>query len=81
MASAMDSRLAYARLSAGRYGKPPTHSYQRLQQLLHHVLGHDPCGKPEQSAASQRCNNSWPDTALSHVLVLVLLGHKMGIDV
>ena len=41
MASAMDSRLAYARLSAGRYGKPPTHSYQRLQQLLHHVLGHD----------------------------------------
>ena len=42
MASAMDSRLAYARLSAGRYGKPPTHSYQRLQQLLHHVLGHDP---------------------------------------
>ena len=39
MASAMDSRLAYARLSAGRYGKPPTHSYQRLQQLLHHVLG------------------------------------------
>ena len=21
--------------------KPPTHSYQRLQQLLHHVLGHD----------------------------------------
>ena len=22
-------------------GKPPTHSYQRLQQLLHHVLGHD----------------------------------------
>ena len=26
----------------GRYGKPPTHSYQRLQQLLHHVLGPDP---------------------------------------
>ena len=25
--------------------KPPTHSYQRLQQLLHHVLGHDPINR------------------------------------
>ena len=41
MASAVDSRLAYAKTLGGRYGKPPTHSYQRLQQLLHHVLGHD----------------------------------------
>ena len=38
MASAVDSRLPTPALG-GRYGKPPTHSYQRLQQLLHHVLG------------------------------------------
>ena len=31
--------LTIARLLGHR--KPPTHSYQRLQQLLHHVLGHD----------------------------------------
>ncbi len=31
----------YTTFDNSSYGKPPTHSYQRLQQLLHHVLGHD----------------------------------------
>ena len=45
MASAVDSRLAYARLSASRYGKPPPDSYTAGSTNSYTTsLGHDPWG-------------------------------------